>query len=73
MAYSPIDGNSIHDDYDFEHHRDLSIHVDVVELDGDGVLTTGIIQKFDDKSVTINDYTYNRHTHLFVSRPFINL
>jgi hypothetical protein len=69
MPYSPTEGSSLSDENDFKNHQSLAIPVDVEEIEGEGIITTGFIQNFDEKMVVINDHSYNRHVFLFISRP----
>jgi hypothetical protein len=64
------DGEQLKTDKDFANHQNLDIPVSVEEIEYDGVLTVGLIEKFDVKMVVIDGYARNRHTHLYISRPF---
>jgi hypothetical protein len=70
MTYVTQDGNYLKTDKDFEAHLNLNTPIDVEELESDGVLTTGLIQEFNNQYVKVNDHYYNRETQIFVSRPF---
>ncbi|WP_066320910.1 hypothetical protein [Bacillus sp. FJAT-29814] len=70
MSYVTQDGNYLKSNQDFEAHLTLEIPIDVEELESDGVLTTGLIQEFNNQYVKVNDHYFNRETQIFVSRPF---
>lgn len=69
-THSTEDGKPLKSDLDFEFHKNTNIAIDVEELNGEGILTTGLITRYDEKMVVINNHAYNRHAHIFVSRPF---